>query len=85
MIHDAAGSHDLLARKAHQIAPLGIARSFQNLELFAELSVFDNVLIARSIAMRAICGYSARTCAANACNCCAPQPERKWYDAHRFL
>jgi branched-chain amino acid transport system ATP-binding protein len=51
--HDGQASHDLLARPAHRIAPLGIARSFQNLELFAELSVFDNVLIARSIAMRA--------------------------------
>ena len=51
--HDSAGEHDLLARKAHRIAPLGIARTFQNLELFAELSVFDNVLIARSMAMRA--------------------------------
>ncbi len=47
------GEHELLARKAHRIAALGIARSFQNLELFAELTVFDNVLIARSIAMRA--------------------------------
>jgi ABC-type branched-subunit amino acid transport system ATPase component len=51
--NDAAGAHDLLARPSHRIAPLGIARTFQNLELFAELSVFDNVLIARSIAMRA--------------------------------
>jgi ABC-type branched-subunit amino acid transport system ATPase component len=51
--NDGAGSHDLLARASHRIAPLGIARTFQNLELFAELSVFDNVLIARSIAMRA--------------------------------
>ena len=50
---DGRGQHDLLARPAHQIAPLGIARTFQNLELFAELSVLDNVLIARSTAMRA--------------------------------
>jgi branched-chain amino acid transport system ATP-binding protein len=50
---DGRGAQDLLARPAHRIAPLGIARTFQNLELFAELSVFDNVLIARSIAMRA--------------------------------
>jgi ABC-type branched-subunit amino acid transport system ATPase component len=50
---DAGREHELLARPAHRIATLGIARSFQNLELFGELSVFDNVLIARSIAMRA--------------------------------
>jgi len=53
VFRDAAGEHDLLALKLHGIAKLGIARTFQNLELFAELTVFDNVLIARSIAMRA--------------------------------
>lgn len=51
--HDGTTAHDVLARPAHRVAPLGIARTFQNLELFAELSVFDNVLIARSMAMRA--------------------------------
>ena len=49
----AAGDVELLGCKAHQVARLGIARTFQNLELFAELTVFDNVLIARSMAMRA--------------------------------
>jgi len=48
-----SGEVELLGCKAHQVARLGIARTFQNLELFAELTVFDNVLIARSIAMRA--------------------------------
>lgn len=43
----------LLQCKSHEMASLGIARTFQNLELFAELSVFDNVLIARSRAMHA--------------------------------
>ena len=35
---------DLLARPIHGLAPLGIARTFQNLELFGEASVADNVL-----------------------------------------
>ncbi|MCD2514349.1 ABC transporter ATP-binding protein [Comamonas endophytica] len=52
-LRTANGEVELLDRKAHQVARLGIARTFQNLELFAELTVFDNVLIARSIAMRA--------------------------------
>jgi branched-chain amino acid transport system ATP-binding protein len=53
VFRDAAGEHDLLARRLHGIPRLGIARTFQNLELFGELTVFDNVLIARSIAMKA--------------------------------
>ena len=36
---------DITRMPARQMAGLGIARSFQNLELFAELSVFENVLI----------------------------------------
>jgi len=52
-LRHAGVQHDLLRVKASQIARLGIARSFQNLELFMQLTVFDNVLIARSVAMRA--------------------------------
>lgn len=37
----------------HRIADLGIARTFQNLELFADLSVLDNVRIARHRFQRA--------------------------------
>jgi len=53
VLNTASGAHDMLACSAHQIARLGVARTFQNLELFAELTVFDNVLIARSTAMHA--------------------------------
>jgi len=33
----------LIGRKAHEIATLGIARTFQNIRLFSEFSVLDNV------------------------------------------
>jgi branched-chain amino acid transport system ATP-binding protein len=36
---------NLLAARAHDLAPMGIARTFQNLELFPRLTVRENVLI----------------------------------------
>jgi branched-chain amino acid transport system ATP-binding protein len=36
---------DLLARKPHQISELGIGRTFQNLGLFASMSVRENVML----------------------------------------
>jgi branched-chain amino acid transport system ATP-binding protein len=41
----AFAGEDLLARRAHDIAGLGIARTFQNLALIHALSVRDNVLL----------------------------------------
>ena len=45
--------HELTCVRDHRIAGLGIARTFQNLELFADLSVVDNVRIARHRFQRA--------------------------------
>lgn len=37
----------LLGRRPHQIAQLGLARTFQNVELFANLTVLDNLMLGR--------------------------------------
>ncbi len=38
--------------KAHEITKMGIARTFQNIRLFKELSVLDNVLIANHLRLK---------------------------------
>lgn len=42
----------LLGRKPHQICHLGIARTFQNIRLFAALTAFENVKIGAEIRQR---------------------------------
>jgi branched-chain amino acid transport system ATP-binding protein len=46
------GEHDLLAHSPAEIAKLGVARTFQNLGLFANLSVVDNLMLGRHHLMR---------------------------------
>jgi branched-chain amino acid transport system ATP-binding protein len=45
-------SHELTRMPPHRIARLGVARSFQNIELFSRLSVLDNLLLGRHVHMR---------------------------------
>jgi branched-chain amino acid transport system ATP-binding protein len=42
----------LTGRKPHQIAARGIARTFQNIELFMNMSVIDNLLLGRHAHMK---------------------------------
>ena len=43
---------DITGLKPHQVARLGLARSFQNLKPFAEMTVADNVLIGRELHLK---------------------------------
>ena len=47
------GEHELTALKPHQIARLGIARSFQNIELFKHMTVLDNLMLGRHVHLKA--------------------------------
>ena len=44
-------SQNIVNLKPHQIATLGIARTFQNIALFYELTVIDNLMLGRHIRM----------------------------------
>ena len=41
------GDHNLSKASPHQVTSLGIARAFQNIELFSGMTVLDNLLLAR--------------------------------------
>ena len=41
--------HDLMGMAPHQVAKLGIARTFQNIELFEHATVLQNLLIGRHV------------------------------------
>jgi branched-chain amino acid transport system ATP-binding protein len=43
---------ELIGRPAHAIAKLGVARTFQNIRLFGELSIVENVMIGRHVRTR---------------------------------
>ncbi len=44
--------HDLTRLQPHQVARVGLARSFQNIELFSHMTVLDNLMLGRHIHMK---------------------------------
>ena len=58
------GRIDLTAQAPHQVASLGIARTFQNIELFEHASVLHNLLVGATRTARRASGAS----------CCSPPP-----------
>ena len=62
-LHDAAQRRHLLnGRKPHDITALGMARTFQNIRLFGDMTVLENVMIGRHCRTHAgIWGALART------------------------
>lgn len=44
--------HELTGMRPHRIARLGVARTFQNVELFANLTMVDNLMLGRHVKFR---------------------------------
>ena len=44
---------NLVGKKPHEICKLGVARTFQNIRLFKNMSVLENVLVARHMRLKA--------------------------------
>lgn len=51
-LHTGKAEHEITSLKPYQIASLGIARSFQNIELFRHMTVLDNLMAGAHVHMK---------------------------------
>jgi branched-chain amino acid transport system ATP-binding protein len=51
VLHDGSAAHELTRARPSRIARLGVARSFQNIELFKHMTVLDNLMLGRHVHM----------------------------------
>ncbi len=52
VLHGGDGEHELTRARPARIARWGVARSFQNIELFKHMTVLDNLMLGRHVHMR---------------------------------
>ena len=52
VLHDGSETHELTRTRPSRIARLGVARSFQNIELFKHMTVLDNLMLGRHVHMK---------------------------------
>jgi branched-chain amino acid transport system ATP-binding protein len=52
VLHAGQGSRELTRARPSRIAALGVARSFQNIELFKHMTVLDNLMLGRHVHMK---------------------------------
>jgi len=52
VLHDGSATHELTRSRPSRIARLGVARSFQNIELFKHMTVLDNLMLGRHVHMK---------------------------------
>jgi branched-chain amino acid transport system ATP-binding protein len=52
VLHAREGSRELTRTRPSRIAALGVARSFQNIELFKHMTVLDNLMLGRHVHMK---------------------------------